>query len=62
MEIKVDLAPIGDKYAATDARQALLLQLAKFGKEAGDVEDDSGAYEIHAIRVDEAGRKQMEAV
>ena len=60
VEVKVDLAAVGDQDAVVGL-EALLFQLGKLLEEAGDVEDDAGADQVDAVGVDQAGRKKVEA-
>lgn len=62
VEVKVDLAAVRDEDAVVDVGQALGLEFAELLEEARDVEDDAGADEVHAVRVDEAGGEEVEAV
>ncbi len=62
MEVEVDLAAVRDEDSVVDIGQALLLEFGELLEEAGDVEDDTGTNQVHAIRVDEAGREKVEAV
>ena len=55
MEVEVDLTAVLDEDTVVHVFQALFLQLGKFLEEARNVEDNSGADQVHAVRVDEAG-------
>lgn len=61
MQIEVDLAAVGHKDALARPFEALGFELVQLLEEAGRMEDDTGADEVHAHGVDQAGGQEVEA-
>ena len=62
MKVEVNVAAVGDEDTVVDVGEALLLELAELTEEAGDVEDDRGTDEVHAVGVDETRGEKVEVV
>lgn len=62
VKVEVNVAAIGDEDTVVDIGEALLLELAELAEEAGDVEDDRGTDEVHAVGVDETGGEKVEVI
>ena len=62
VKVEVDVATVGNEDTVVDIGETLLLELAELTEEAGDVEDDGGTDEVHAVGVDETRGKKMEVI
>lgn len=62
VKVEVDVAAVGDEDTVVDIGEALRLELAELAEEAGDVEDNRGTDQVHAVGVDETGGEKVEVV
>ena len=62
VQVEADVGAIGDEDALGGALKALLLQGSQLLEEARDVDDGTGADEVHARGRDEAGGEDVEVV
>lgn len=60
VQFEVDLGAVADEQVLARVGEPLLLEGGEFLEEGLDVEDDAGADQVGAFRVDEARRQEVE--
>lgn len=61
MELQVNVGAVADEDTVADSLEALLFEISQLTPEGLQVEDNTGADEVDAAGVDQAGREKVEA-